>query len=209
MNANEIRPRTFDQIVGQADAITKIKAALAATRRQGVAVIIIGPSGSGKTTIAMAAATEHGADQTLNGLIEVDPRTADLAAMENLNELMMYHTPAPPRVVILNEVHEMTKSAKGYMLGLLERIPPNNIIIGTTTELRPFDATLASRWKRIEIQTPTEDEARSIVERVQPMSATDRMRFKFAYANHQGNIRAIINNWEPEENGTDNERNKT
>src|SRR5215204_5276756 len=96
-----LRPRTFDEYIGQDKIRENLHVAITAARQRGEAldhVLLYGPPGLGKTTLAHVIANELGVVMrpTAGPVIE---RAGDLAAMlTNLQER---------EVLFIDEIHRM------------------------------------------------------------------------------------------------------
>ncbi len=131
MLAEEYRPSTFDDVVGQDKAIAR----LAALRRRGLAgraYWINGQSGTGKTTIARLLAAEV-ADPF--NVVEIDAGELTRAKLAELERVAgLYGMGAKPgRAFIVNEAHGLTASIIRALLVVLEAIRPHVVWIFTTT----------------------------------------------------------------------------
>ncbi len=131
MLAEEYRPKTFDDVVGQDKAIAR----LAALRRRGLAgraYWINGQSGTGKTTIARLIASEV-ADPF--NVVEIDAGELTRAKLAELERVAgLYGMGAKPgRAFIVNEAHGLTASIIRGLLVTLEAIRPHVVWIFTTT----------------------------------------------------------------------------
>lgn len=124
------RPRTWDQVVGQDKAITRLQV-LASRGIGGRAFWITGASGSGKTTIARILAGEL-ADQDY--IQEIDAAEITPARLRDIEDESRYGAFGKGgRVYIVNESHGLRKDAVRQFLVLLERIPNHVAWIFTTT----------------------------------------------------------------------------
>jgi len=127
------RPKKFEEVVGQDDAVKKIQRLI---KRQwgGRAWWIGGMSGTGKTTIARIIALQ-GADEFF--IEEYDSgdniRTQDLDRIEYT--MQIHATGKGGRAFIINEAHGLPRTAIRRLLGILERIPKHVVFIFTTTRL--------------------------------------------------------------------------
>ena len=131
MLAEQYRPSTFDDVVGQDKALAR----LGALRRRGLtgrAYWINGQSGTGKTTIARLIASEV-ADPF--NVVEIDAgelTRAKLAELERVSGLYGMGAKSG-RAFIVNEAHGLTASIIRGLLVTLEAIRPHVVWIFTTT----------------------------------------------------------------------------
>lgn len=81
----DLQPRTFSEIVGQADAVRRITALVNLAKRRGETlghILLVGPEGSGKRTLAYVIARELGVNVRETSA-SPDSRAGDLVAIMN------------------------------------------------------------------------------------------------------------------------------
>ena len=154
--ADRMRPRTFDELVGQARLLEP--GSPLGLMREGkhlASLILWGPPGSGKTTIARLVATTAGApfvafSAVLAGVKEVK-ETMARAAIERKRT-------GRPTVLFLDEIHRFNKAQQDAFLSHVER--GDIVLIGATTENPSFEvnAALLSR-ARVVVLEPLVSEA--------------------------------------------------
>src|SRR5579862_7360951 len=109
-----LRPRTFDEYVGQRKVVDNLKIFVAAAKRRGEAldhVLFSGPPGIGKTTLAYLIAGELG----------VGLRTVGAPAIEHKGTLASYLTSLEPRgVLFVDEVHRLQPVVEEYLYPAME-----------------------------------------------------------------------------------------
>lgn len=159
------RPRTFDAVLGQEYIVENIRSQ--SIRNSWFNVYILsGQFGSGKTSIAYIIALSANCDHKdengnpclkcekcreilSNGLDFWEIDGADNSSVEDIRKLKEYVGFLPTRqrwkVIIIDEVHMLSKSAFNCLLKLLENPPAYVIIILCTTELRVIPMTVRSR----------------------------------------------------------------
>jgi replication-associated recombination protein RarA len=140
------RPKRLGQVVGQDNAVKKIRAL---TRRDGFdrgAFYLEGPTGTGKTSIAQALAWELGGRRDDRGRVvkpcpswaydELDGDKCTVDSVRQLDEKSRLTQLEPDqwRVFVINECHAMTSKAVQAWLTLLERLPRRWLVVFTTTE---------------------------------------------------------------------------
>ncbi len=162
------RPRTFDDVVGQAH-ITETLKRQAAAGRLSHAYLFTGTRGTGKTScakiLARAVNCEHPVDGNPcnqcpacvgieNGSI-LDVLELDAASNNGVDQVRALrdeavYTPAAvrKRVYIVDEVHMLSTAAFNALLKILEEPPAHLMFILATTELHKVPATIKSRCQQ-------------------------------------------------------------
>ena len=150
------RPKTFDEIVGQPDAVKLMKAIVAQNPEDRPKVFLFGgASGCGKTTLATVFARAIGCDPNHSNFTVMD--ASKDRSIDRIRELcdMMGTRPigkeAQARIFLLDECHQLLKPAQEALLKKCEDTPPQTIIIFATTEPDALGKALRSRCKIITI----------------------------------------------------------
>lgn len=134
----QYRPKTLDDVVGQAKAVTICKSLIDRKALGGQALWISGPSGTGKTTIARILARELGG--TAITITEYDASDAfDQNQVDAIGQELHLRSMFGARVWIINEAHGLRKWIIRQLLGLLERLPADALFIFTTTNASQAD----------------------------------------------------------------------
>lgn len=138
MWAIDKRPKTFDEVIGQQEAINT----LMKTKDEATTYILHGSSGVGKTTVARIFANEQDAE-----IIEING--ADNNGVDSIRALvdMAMYVPAftSKRAFIIDECHSLTIQAWNALLKILEEAPKTTLWLLCTTEYAKIPLTIKSR----------------------------------------------------------------
>src|SRR6516164_8096441 len=161
--ADRIRPRTFDELVGQEELLAPGKPLREAIERDLLQSIILwGPPGTGKTTLARIVADRTKArfvsfSAVLSGIKEIREVMADA---ERLRRGSGQRT-----IVFIDEIHRFNKAQQDAFLPRVEA--GDIVLIGATTENPSFEvnAALLSRSKVFVLRGLTVEEVLGILTR--------------------------------------------
>src|SRR5678810_229836 len=159
--AERMRPRTFDEFVGQASLLAPGKPLREAIERDLLQSIILwSPPGTGKTTLARIIA-----DMTK---AEFVPFSAVLAGIKEIKDVMAAaqlrrSVNGRRTIVFVDEIHRFNKAQQDAFLPRVES--GDIVLIGATTENPSFEvnAALLSRSKVFVLRSLTADEIATIV----------------------------------------------
>jgi putative ATPase len=198
--AERMRPRTFDEFVGQDDLLAPGKPLREAIERDRLQSIILwGPPGTGKTTLARIIA-----DTTRARFVSF---SAVLSGIKEIREVMgeaerIRRATGRRTIVFIDEIHRFNKAQQDAFLPRVEA--GDIVLIGATTENPSFEvnAALLSRSKVFVLRGLTADEVVAILQRAlndrerglgaEPLAVdADALRGIAVYAN--GDARSALN----------------
>jgi putative ATPase len=161
--AERMRPRTFDEFVGQEELLAPGKPLREAIERDLLQSIILwGPPGTGKTTLARIIA-----DTTEARFVSF---SAVLAGIKEIRDVMgeaerLRRSTGRRTIVFIDEIHRFNKAQQDAFLPRVEA--GDIVLIGATTENPSFEvnAALLSRSKVFVLRALNVDEVASILTR--------------------------------------------
>jgi putative ATPase len=167
--ATRMRPRTFDEFVGQQRVIglgTVLRRAVDAGEVP--SLILWGPPGSGKTTLAVLMAAASGA-----AFEAVSATSAGVADLRKVVERARDRLRTGRRTILfIDEIHRFNKGQQDAVLPHVENATVT--LLGATTENPSFEvnAALLSRSRVIRLEALEVDDLRSLIDRA--LSDTER-----------------------------------
>ena len=161
--AERMRPRTFDDLVGQDELLAPGQPLREAIARDALQSIVLwGPPGSGKTTVARLIATVTEArfiafSAVLSGIREIKTVMAEAEAARRLH--------GRRTIVFVDEIHRFNKAQQDAFLPRVEA--GDIVLIGATTENPSFEvnAALLSRSKVFVLRPLAPDETAAVLRR--------------------------------------------
>lgn len=189
------RPQSFSEIIGQAHIVQTLTNSLKA-KSVGHAYLFSGPRGSGKTTIARIFAKSincqkpMGAEpcnkcdscQEIMALKSMDLTEIDAAShtgVDDVRALIEGIKFAPVKskykIFIVDECHQLSKSAANALLKTLEEPPSHAIFILATTEAHKMIPTIVSRCQRFDFKKL---HASEIIEKLESILKKEDIKFE-------------------------------
>lgn len=168
MFAHKYRPRTWDEIMGNAANIKRLKflAEGIKDQDQALAMLFVGPSGTGKTTCArIFGNVVNDGDVSEQNVIEFDGATSrgidDARELGETSRLRPMH--GNYRVYIIDEFHLLTPQAKKAYLKIIEDAPKHTVFIICTTAPGELPKEILGRCQKFNFSFPTRDELKPLV----------------------------------------------
>jgi DNA polymerase-3 subunit gamma/tau len=148
------RPSAFDQVRGQTEVVTALRAAIEQDKIAH-AYLFAGGRGTGKTSLARILASAIGTS-------EKDLWEMDAASNRGIDEVRALREAVATmpfdsryKVYIIDEAHALTRDAWGALLKTLEEPPGHVIFILATTELDKIPETIISRCQVFNFKKPS------------------------------------------------------
>jgi len=151
------RPETFDEFIGLDDVINSVKHLIDNDRSH--TFLLSGPAGNGKTSLARAIADYVDAES--NNIIEVD--AASNGSVENLRDLFrsaQYRGFGKNsiRVIVIDEVHSISKTAWQSVLKPLEEPSKDTYYILCTSEPQKVPKAVKTRCSAYSLKEVSNDD---------------------------------------------------
>lgn len=161
--AERLRPRNFEEFIGQEHIIGKGKLLRRAIENdQLFSMIFWGPPGSGKTTLAKIIAEKTNSDFIYFSAVDVSTKEIKKIIQDAKAKLKAYHKRT---ILFLDEIHRFNKAQQAIFLPYLE--DGSIILIASTTENPSFEviSPLLSRCKVFVLKSLTKDEIKKILKK--------------------------------------------
>lgn len=176
--ARKYRPMTFEEMIGQKAVVQTLQNAIK-NDRVSQAYLFSGMRGVGKTTAARILAKALNCQEgptpspcnkcenciSINEDRSVDVLEIDGASNRGIDEVRslresVKYKPIHSRnkVIIIDEVHMLTREAFNALLKTLEEPPPQTIFLFATTEFHKVPATIVSRCQHFEFKKISQKE---------------------------------------------------
>lgn len=155
--ADQLRPQTLSEVVGQKDLLAKGKPLQKIIENHvPVSLVLWGPPGTGKSTLAQIIAQKFGYHfEKINASVD---NKAQLVKIIN-------NYPDQTFVLLIDEIHRMTKTLQDFLLPYLEN--GHIMLIGATTEnpIMSLVPAVRSRCQIFEFKPLKDDEVAQVVKR--------------------------------------------
>lgn len=166
--ATKYRPKTLEAMVGQEQATSQLKG-MFKTKRYPKALLIYGPTGCGKSTAARIIASEiiGGPSDRNPDVTEIN--VGDSRGIDSIREIVgstKFLGIGKFRIIILEEVHQLTSQGASALLRPLEDPPPHIIWILVTDQPQKLLPTIQNRCVKIELKMLTPPLVMPLLKRV-------------------------------------------
>lgn len=144
------RPTDLDQVVGQDEAVRRIKSWIARNEVPHT-ILLTGPSGTGKTTLARIIAQHVGVERTWDF---VETNGSDARGVDTIRDIRRDMGKRPmgngtARVWYIDEVHGLTRDAQNAALKIWEDTPDWVYFILATTDHEKLLKTVRTRCSEL------------------------------------------------------------
>ena len=155
------RPNSYDEIIG--NSIIK---RFIMSENLGQPLVFEGETGIGKTTFAYIVANDFGAPKENI----VDLNCVHFSKVEEMRDRIekLYTSSlfGSKRVLILDEIHELSQKTQEVLLKPLETLPEDILILACTTTTDKVIQPLLDRFIRLRLKPLTEEESKLLIGKV-------------------------------------------
>jgi len=155
------RPQSFDEVIGNKALIKSLKEI-----QLGRPIMFEGSRGLGKTTFAYILAKEFGASE--NNITDVNcvyfSKIEDMR--ERLDTLSKSSLFGKEKVLILDEIHELSPKTQNVLLKPLEDLPKNILVLACTTTTKKVVGTLLDRFIRYRVNPLSVRDSKTLIDSV-------------------------------------------
>lgn len=193
---NELRPKNFDEMIGQPAAL--VLKNQCEQNKIAHSYLFIGERGTGKTTAAYILANKLGCNRNNFTLIEIDCG-AD-GGVDNIRSIVdstqyMSLGQNGNKVYILDEAHRMTKQAFDALLVTLETPPNATYFILCTTDAKKLPDALYSRCMKIIFKSISEIDLFKYAQKINKYALSDEV-LKLLIKHSGGSAREFLSMFE-------------
>ena len=161
----DYRPTDWDQVFGNAGAVSALQAIFAKGKPPS-AFLLHGPSGCGKTTIARIIASKVGCEGQDLWEVNVGNNRGIDTAREIISTISLRPMFSKARVILLDEVHASTKDFQGALLKPLEDTPPGVYFVLCTTNPEGIIPTIKNRCSHFKVEPLSDTEMSDLIKGV-------------------------------------------
>lgn len=209
--ARKFRPQLFSDVMGQ-DAIVKTLRFALKSNRLAHAYLFCGLRGTGKTTLARIFAKAMNCEHLLETIepcgkcgncqnfekgamldfIEIDGAShRGIEEIKNIIDTIAYSSGNRYKIILIDEVHMLTKEAFNALLKTLEEPPEHVKFIFATTEVHKLLPTILSRCQRFDLARIS---VRMIIEKLKKVALSlaikvDEIIFEMVAERAEGSMR--------------------
>lgn len=189
MNADQYRPTTWDEIVGQ--ATDEIRALV--DGRDTPDMLFYGPPGTGKTTVAYQIARDlQGTDKELMEFNASDERGIDVVREQIIPATRQGTLTGAPRVIFLDEMDSMTKEAQQALRQPMEQ--SDAVFLLACNDITAVHGAIKSRCYEFHFGEIDDSHVKELVHQIADEQditlSTDQIETIASFAN--GDMRAAI-----------------